>query len=50
VRVIVDLAAEIAADLLVIGAAGHSAFYERLVGTRAARLVHLSACPVLIAK
>jgi len=50
VRVIADLADEIGADLLVIGATGHSAFYERMVGSRADRIVQLAACPVLVVK
>jgi nucleotide-binding universal stress UspA family protein len=50
VRMIVDLAASIGADLLVIGATGHSALYERLIGSRADRIVQLSACPVLVVK
>ncbi len=48
VRVIVDLVPEVGADLLVIGATGHSALYERLVGSRADRIVQLARCPVLI--
>ncbi len=44
------LAGELAADLLVIGATGHSTFYERVLGTRADRLVDLAPCPVLVAK
>jgi nucleotide-binding universal stress UspA family protein len=50
VRVIVDLAARMGADLLVIGATGHSALYERLIGSRADRIVQLSECPVLVVK
>ncbi len=50
VRVIVDLVDEIGADLLVIGATGHSALYERMIGSQADRLVHLAACPVLVVK
>jgi nucleotide-binding universal stress UspA family protein len=50
VRVIVDLADEIGADLLVIGATGHSALYERMVGSRADRIIQLAACPVLVVK
>jgi nucleotide-binding universal stress UspA family protein len=50
VRMIVDLVAEIGADLLVIGATGHSALYERMIGSRADRIVQLAACPVLVAK
>jgi nucleotide-binding universal stress UspA family protein len=50
VRVILELVGEIQADLLVIGATGHSALYERMVGSRADRLVQLAPCPVLVAK
>jgi nucleotide-binding universal stress UspA family protein len=50
VRNIVDLARELKADLLVIGATGHSAFYERMIGSRADRLLHLAPCPVLVIK
>jgi nucleotide-binding universal stress UspA family protein len=50
VRDIVDLAVSLKADLLVIGATGHSAIYERLMGSRADRIVQLAPCPVLIAK
>ena len=50
VRVIVDLVPRLCADLLVIGATGHSALYERLIGSRADRIVQLSPCPVLVVK
>jgi nucleotide-binding universal stress UspA family protein len=50
VRTIVDLANELRADLLVIGATGHSQLYERMIGSRADRLVHLAPCPVLVVK
>jgi nucleotide-binding universal stress UspA family protein len=50
VRDIVTLAADLNADLLVIGGSGHSAFYERMLGTTAARVVHLAKCPVLVVK
>jgi len=36
--------------LLVIGGTGHSAFYERMLGTTAARVVHLAKCPILVVK
>ena len=49
-RDIVDLAADLKADLLVVGASGHSALYDRMLGSRADRLVHLSPCPVLVVK
>ena len=50
VRDIVDLAHDLRADLLVIGASGHSELYGRLVGSRADRIVHLAPCPVLVVK
>jgi len=50
VRDIVKLAADLQADLLVIGATGHSALYERMVGSRADRIVQLAQCPVLVVK
>jgi nucleotide-binding universal stress UspA family protein len=50
VRDIVRLATELKSDLLVIGAAGHSQFYERMLGSRADRLVHLAPCPVLVVR
>jgi nucleotide-binding universal stress UspA family protein len=50
VRVIVELAKELKVELLVIGATGHSAVYERLVGSRADRIIQLAHCPVLVVK
>ena len=50
VRDILALAAELKVDLLVIGGTGHSAFYERMVGSTAARVVLLAPCPVLVVK
>ena len=50
VRDIIEIASELNADLLVIGAKGHSALYERLVGSRADRILQLAKCPVLIVK
>ena len=50
VRTIVELARELSADLLVIGATGHSALYERLIGSRADRIIQLAPCPVLVVK
>jgi nucleotide-binding universal stress UspA family protein len=50
VRDIIDLAATLKADLLVIGATGHSAFYERMIGSRADRMVQLAPCPILVVK
>jgi nucleotide-binding universal stress UspA family protein len=50
VRDILILADDLRADLLVIGGTGHSGFYERMVGSTAARVVHLAKCPVLVVK
>jgi nucleotide-binding universal stress UspA family protein len=50
VRDIVELAAKLDVALLVIGATGHSAIYERLVGSRADRIMQLAQCPVLVVK
>jgi len=50
VRDIVDFAGRIEAELLVIGATGHSPQYERLIGSRADRIVQLALCPVLVVK
>jgi nucleotide-binding universal stress UspA family protein len=50
VRDIVNLARDLKADLLVVGARGHSALYDRMLGSRADRLVHLAPCPVLVVK
>lgn len=46
----IELALALKADLLVIGATGHSAFYERMIGSRADRLIQLAPCPVLVIK
>jgi nucleotide-binding universal stress UspA family protein len=50
VRSIVDYAGELDADLLVIGATGHSTIFERMLGTRADRIVEMTACSVLVVK
>jgi nucleotide-binding universal stress UspA family protein len=50
VRVIVELAKELKVELLVIGATGHSAVYERLIGSRADRIIQVAHCPVLVVK
>ena len=50
VRDILTVAADLKADLLVIGGTGHSQVYERMLGTTAARVVHLATCPVLVVK
>jgi len=50
VRDIVSLAADLKADLLVIGAKGHSALYERMIGSQVDRMMQLAQCPVLVVK
>jgi nucleotide-binding universal stress UspA family protein len=50
VRDIVKLADDLKADLVVIGAKGHSELYERMIGSRADRIVQLAPCPVLVVK
>jgi len=50
VRDIVDFASRLEVNLLVIGAKGHSALYERLIGSRADRIMQLAHCPVLVVK
>ena len=49
-RDVVRLASDLKVELLVIGATGHSALYERMIGSRADRIVHLAPCPVLVVK
>jgi nucleotide-binding universal stress UspA family protein len=50
VRDIIRLATDLRVELLVIGASGHSQIYAHMLGTRAARIVHLARCPVLVAR
>jgi nucleotide-binding universal stress UspA family protein len=50
VRAIIEPSRELKADLLVIGATGHSALYERMIGSRADRIIQLAPCPVLVVK
>jgi nucleotide-binding universal stress UspA family protein len=50
VPTIVELIEREGFDLLVIGFMGHSALYNRLIGSTTDRLVELAPCPVLVAK
>jgi nucleotide-binding universal stress UspA family protein len=50
VRTIVDFANDNGFDLVVIGATGRAALYERMLGTRADRIANLAQCPVLIVR
>ena len=50
VPTIVELVEREGFDLLVVGFMGHSALYNRLIGSTTDRLVELAPCPVLVAK
>jgi nucleotide-binding universal stress UspA family protein len=50
VPTIVELIEREGFDLLVIGFMGHSALYNRLIGSTTDRLVELASCPVLVVK
>ena len=50
VACIVGRVKAIRADLLVVGFVGHSALYERIIGSTADRLMRLAPCPVLVVK
>jgi nucleotide-binding universal stress UspA family protein len=50
VPAIVDLIARERFDLLVIGYMGHSALYNRIIGSTTDRLVELAPCAVLVVK
>lgn len=45
---ILDQAAQLSADYIVLGSHGHGAFYELIVGSTANRVLKESTCPVLI--
>jgi nucleotide-binding universal stress UspA family protein len=47
---IVDFIEREGCDLLVVGFMGHSALYNRLIGSTTDRLVELAPCPVLVVK
>jgi nucleotide-binding universal stress UspA family protein len=49
-RLILDAAKEHGAGLIVMGSRGHSDLAALLVGSVAHKVLHLSACPVLIAR
>jgi nucleotide-binding universal stress UspA family protein len=50
VRTIVELVERQRADLLVIGYMGHSALYNRVIGSTTDRLVELAGCTVMVVK
>jgi nucleotide-binding universal stress UspA family protein len=47
---IVELLESTGCDLLVVGYMGHSALYQRLIGSTTDRLVELAPCAVLVVK
>jgi nucleotide-binding universal stress UspA family protein len=50
VRDIVKLATDLDVDLIVVGASGHSALYDRMIGSRAQKILHHAKCPVLVVR
>jgi nucleotide-binding universal stress UspA family protein len=50
VRDIVSFVESRAIDLLVVGFMGHSALYDRIIGSTAERLVRLAPCTVMVVK
>jgi nucleotide-binding universal stress UspA family protein len=50
VEAVVGLIKECSIDLLVIGFMGHSALYDRIIGSTTDRLVRLAPCTVLVVK
>jgi nucleotide-binding universal stress UspA family protein len=50
VRDIVKLASDLKVDLIVVGASGHSALYDRMIGSRAQRILYHATCPVLVVR
>ena len=50
VKTIVEFVERERADLLVIGYMGHSALYNRVIGSTTDRLVELAPCAVLVVK
>ena len=47
---VAKLAADLGADLIVIGSTGHSAIYDRMIGTCAQRILYHAICPVLVVR
>lgn len=47
---IVDLATQLGADLLVVGATGYARLFGRMIGSRATRIVEVAECSVLVVK
>lgn len=49
-RDVARLAADLGADLIVVGSTGHSAIYDRMIGTPAQKILYHAACPVLVVR
>jgi nucleotide-binding universal stress UspA family protein len=49
-RTVLKLANDLGADLIIVGASGHSALYDRMIGSRAQKILHHATCPVLVVK
>ena len=49
-RSVIKLAKDLSADLIIVGASGHSALYDRMIGSRAQKILHHATCPVLVVK
>jgi len=47
---IIKLATDLNADLIIVGASGHSALYDRMIGSRAQKILHHATCPVLVVR
>jgi nucleotide-binding universal stress UspA family protein len=47
---IIDLATQLGADLLVVGATGHAKLFGRMLGSRATRIIEVSPCTVMVVK
>jgi nucleotide-binding universal stress UspA family protein len=47
---VIELATDLGADLIILGASGHSALYDRMIGSRAQKILHHATCPVLVVK
>jgi nucleotide-binding universal stress UspA family protein len=49
-RNIIKLASDLKADLIIVGASGHSALHDRMIGSRAQKILPHATCPVLVVK
>jgi nucleotide-binding universal stress UspA family protein len=49
-RNVIKLAKDLGADLIIVGASGRSALYDRMIGSRAQKILHHATCPVLVVK